>query len=196
MKLHTHLLGTFVLTAVLSGCAHSIAVTPDAAKLPTRDNIKPSENVVGYYISDEERSRRVVTPGGGGDKVEYAPYKELEPGIFRVLNNVFSNVHVLKSEGDTAYLTDNRIAFVIRPQITTNSSSNSAFTWPPTDFTVTINIKAVDSMGKTVWQDEVVGQGKAEFSEFKSDFSLSAKRASEQALTQLQAKLQASPLMR
>jgi hypothetical protein len=189
-------LATLTLAALLGGCAHPIVITPDAAKLPTRDNIKPSANIVGYYISEEERGRQVVTPGGGGDKVEYAPYKELEPGIFRVLNNVFANVHVLKSEGDTAYLTDNRIAFVVRPQITTNSSSGSPFTWPPTDFTVVINIKAVDDAGKTVWQDEAVGQGKAEFSEFKSDFSLSAKRASEQALTQLQTKLLASPLMR
>jgi hypothetical protein len=178
---------------VLGGCAHSIVITPDASKLT--QVTKQSTNKVGYYISDEERARKVITPGGGGDKVEYAPYKELESGIYRVLNNVFSSVDQLKSESDKTYIADKKINFVLRPSITTNSSSSSLLTWPPTMFEVTIEIKATDSSGKVVWQDKVTGKGNAEFSEFKSDFSLAAKRASEAALVELQRKLIASPLM-
>jgi hypothetical protein len=180
--------------AILGGCAHSIVITPDAAKLgaPTA---KLSANKVGYYISDEERTRKVITPGGGGDKVEYAPYKELEAGIYRVLNNVFSSVDQLKTENDKAFIADKKISFVMRPKITTNSSSSSPFTWPPTDFDVIIEIKATDNTGKVIWQDTVIGKGKAEFSEFKSDFALSAKRASEAALIELQKKLMGSALM-
>lgn len=178
---------------VLGGCAHSIVITPDASKLA--QVTKQSTNKVGYYISDEERARKVITPGGGGDKVEYAPYKELESGIYRVLNNVFSSVDQLKSESDKTYIADKKINFVLRPSISTNSSSSSLLTWPPTMFEVTIEIKATDSNGKVVWQDKVTGKGNAEFSEFKSDFSLAAKRASEAALSELQKKLIASPLM-
>jgi hypothetical protein len=181
------------LLALLGGCAHSIVITPDASKLPAAS--KQSANKVGYFISNEERARRVVTPGGGGDKVEYAPYKELESGIYRVLNNVFASVEQLKSENDVAYIAEKKINFVFRPTITTNSSSSSVFTWPPTDFEVTIEIKATDNAGKVVWQDKATGRGKAEFSEFKSDFSLSAKRASEAVLVDLQKKLLASGLM-
>ncbi len=181
---------------VLSGCAHSIRITPDPEKLPSADGIARSTKSVGYYISDEDRNRRVITPGGGGDKVEYAPYKELEAGLYRVLNNVFENVHLLKSIDDKAYVTDKGIVLVLRPTIATNSSSSSLFTWPPTDFEVIIEIKAMDTTGKVVWADTVSGKGQADFSEFKSDFSLTAKRASAAALAQLQSRLLASNLIR
>ncbi len=180
--------------ALLGGCAHSIVITPDTAKLGAAAS-KLSPNRVGYYISDEERTRKVITPGGGGDKVEYAPYKELEAGIYRVLNNVFSSVDQLKTENDAAFIADKKINFVLRPKITTNSSSSSVVTWPPTQFDVIIEIKATDASGKVVWQDTVIGKGKAEYSEFKADFSLSAKRASEAALLELQNKLLSSALM-
>ena len=188
------LLSLFAAFAVLGGCAHTIVITPDAAKLGA-PAAKLSANKVGYFISDEERNRKVITPGGGGDKVEYAPYKELEAGIYRVLNNVFSSVDQLKSENDPAFIAEKKINFVMRPKITTNSSSSSPFTWPPTAFDVIIEIKATDNSGKVIWQDTVIGKGNAEFSEFKSDFALSAKRAGEAALIELQKKLISSPLM-
>ena len=186
-------IGAFI---VLGGCAHTIRITPDAAKLPVSDGAKRVAKNVGYFISEEERNRRVITGGGGGDKVEYAPYKELEAGIFRVLNNVFENVHQLKAMDDTAFLTDKGISLVLRPTVATNSSSTSLLTWPPTDFEVIIEIKALDTAGKVLWADTVSGKGRAEFSEFKSDFALAAKRASEAALVALQGRLVASPVVR
>jgi hypothetical protein len=180
--------------ALLGGCAHSIVITPDAGKLGA-PAAKLSANKVGYFISDDERTRKVISPGGGGDRVEYAPYKELEAGIYRALSNVFASVDQLKSENDPAVIAEKKINFVMRPKITTNSSSSSPFTWPPTDFDVIIEIKAFDNNGKIIWQDTVIGKGKAEFSEFKSDFALSARRASEAALIELQKKLISSPLM-
>lgn len=182
--------------ALLGACAHSIRITPDAEKLPSAEGITRSAKSVGYFISEEERNRRVVTSGGGGDKVEYAPYKELEAGLYRVLNNVFENVHLLKAMNDNAFITQNNIALVIRPTIATNSSSTSLLTWPPTDFEVIIEVKALDTTGKVVWADTVSGKGRAEFSEFKSDFSLAAKRASEVALGALQTRLLASAVVR
>lgn len=180
----------------LGGCAHSIRITPDSEKLPSAAGVTRSNKSVGYYISDEERNRRVTTGGGGGDKVEYAPYKELEAGLFRVLNNVFETVHPLKAMDDKAFITEKGITLVLRPTISTNSSSSSAFTWPPTDFEVVIEVKAFDSAGKVLWSDMISGKGHAEFSEFKSDFALSAKRASEAALAQLQTRLLASSIVR
>lgn len=189
------LLATFALT-LLEGCAHSIVITPDSSKLPVAGSIRPANHAVGYYVSDEERTRRVITPGGGGDKIEYAPYKDLEPGIYRVLNNLFSNVYVLKSMDDNALIAEKSIRYVLRPKITTNSSSSGVFTWPPTDFTVIMEITAFDNTGRQAWKDALTGEGKAEFSEFKSDFALAAKRASEHALSRLQEKIASSPLMR
>ena len=182
--------------ALLNGCAHSIRITPESDKLPHGNVIVRSDKIVGYVITDEERNRRVITPGGGGDKVEYAPYKELEGGLYRVLNNVFTNVYSLTSMEDKAFITEKGIVLVMRPTIATNSSSSSLFTWPPTAFEVIIEIKAIDTTGKVIWAETISGKGAADFSEVTSDFSLAAIRASEAALTQLQVRLLASPLVR
>lgn len=180
--------------SILAGCAHSIRITPDPATMPVASAGARSPLVVGYYISDEERQRRVVTPGGGGDKVEYAPYSELESGLYRVLGNVFADVRPMKSPNDKAVVDNKGIALAFRPVITTNSSSDSVLTWPPTDFEVIIDINAADSSGKVLWTEKVSGSGKASFSEFKSDFGLAAKRASAAALKQLQARLQSADM--
>ncbi|MFN5542632.1 MAG: hypothetical protein ACK499_10055 [Betaproteobacteria bacterium] len=181
---------------LITGCAHSVRITPDSANLPTAEGITRSTKTVGYVMTDEERNRRVITPGGGGDKIEYAPYKELEAGLFRVLNNVFANVHPLRSVDEQSSIAEKGITLVFRPTIATNSSSSSLFTWPPTAFEVIIEIKAMDTGGKLLWADTISGKGNAEFAEFKSDFSLAAKRASEAALKQLQTRLLASSVVR
>lgn len=185
---------SFVSISLLAGCAHSIRIAPDTANLPVAGGSPQSSLVVGYFISDEERSRRVITPGGGGDKVEYAPYNELEAGLYRVLRNVFADVRPLKSAEGKAVVGNKGIALVFRPTITTRSSSDSLLTWPPTDFGVTIDIKAADSEGKVVWEQSVSGNGNAQFAEFRHDFSLAAKRASEAALKKLQSRMQAADM--
>jgi hypothetical protein len=180
------------LISVLTGCAHSIRITPE--KLPEATGTQRAPIAVGYFISEENRKRRVVTGGGGGDSVEYAPYAELESGLFRVLNNLFDNVHLLKSAEDKVVIADKKIRFVFKPTITTTSSSSSLVTWPPTSFEINLDVNAVDADGKTVWTERVTGRGAADFSEFKSDFSLAGKRASEAVLNNLQNAIKASPL--
>ena len=71
------------------------------------------------------------------------------------------------------------------PEIETNSSSDSLMTWPATDFSIKLTCKAIDANGELVWEKTVESAGHAEFDEFKSDFSLSARRASEQAINLL-----------
>ena len=181
---------------VITGCARSIRITPDEATLPKAELTKRVNKSVGYFISEEDRNRRITTPGGGGDKVEYAPYRELESGIYRVFNNTFENVYLLKTADDKTFITEKGITIIIRPTILTNSSSSSAFTWPPTLFEVKIDIKAVDKEGKVLWSETASGIGNAEFAEFKSDFALAAKRASAAALADLQKRLATSPLVR
>ncbi len=179
---------------LLVGCAHPISMAPPMSAFDGKQaNAKISKNV-GYYITEEDRAREVTTPGGGGDKVRYFPYKDLEPGLYKVLSNAFSDVYVVKSLNDKNYLADKKISYVIVPKIETTSSSSSAFTWPPTNFTVSLECRALSPDGAVVWQTTAKGEGKATFGEFKSDFSLSARRASEQALLELQKQISASPL--
>jgi hypothetical protein len=172
----------------LGGCTRTINISPDENAFKRGD--APMVNkAVAYYISDEDRAKKVVTPGGGGDKVTYAPYAELESALRHVLKTRYSDVYLLKSPDDKAYLAEKKISYVFIPRITTDSSSSSALTWPPTDFSINLECQAMDTIGKPVWQTSIEGKGQASFSEFKSNFGLAAHRAAEDAFTQLQRQL-------
>ena len=172
-----------VAIALLSGCAHKIQLNPNTAAFVESE--KRIDTVVGYYLSEEDRKKSVTTPGGGGDKITYSPYKDTESILFTVLSNKFKDVYLVKSLEDSSFIKDNEIKLIFIPKIITQSSSSSAFTWPPTKFVIDLTIKALNSSGDTVWQKNIKETGEAEFDEFKADFSLSARRAAEQAFLQL-----------
>lgn len=171
---------------ILSACAHPLVISPDITKLEAPAKARPHKAVAGYYISDEQRAQEVTTPGGGGDKVAYFPYRDLDSGLFRILGNCFADVIRLKAPNDADALHQHRIAYIVTPQIKTDSSSPSAFTWPPTRFTVDLSASIADSDGKPVATKSVQGVGQAEFDEFKTDYALSGKRAMQDALQKLQ----------
>lgn len=180
--------------AILTGCAHPISLTSDLNQLSapaTRIDKK-----VALYIKNENRTLEVTTPGGGGDKVSYFPYRDLETGIYRVLSDHFDRVSVLKSEAETQDLAKNNLNFLIEPVITTQSSSDSAFTWPPTLFTIELKCAVRDTSGATLTELRGYGEGRATFSEFKSDLSLSARRAAEAALIDLSKAIEQSAVLR
>ncbi len=143
----------------------------------------------GYYISDENRAKEVITPGGGGDKVKYTLYADIEPALKHALSNIFSNVYTVPSLDDFNFITSNNISYVFVPSITTDSSSDSAFTWPPTDFSVSLQCYAIDSTGANIWETTVQGEGHAEFEQFKHDFSLSARKAVKNVLLKLESEI-------
>jgi hypothetical protein len=172
-----------VAIALLSGCAHQIQLNPNTDAFVESDVI--INTVVGYHISDEDRKKIVETPGGGGDKVTYSPYKDTESILFTVLSNKFKDVYLVKSLDDSSFIKENEIKLIFIPKIITQSSSSSPFTWPPTKFVFDLTVKALNESGEIVWQKNIKQTGEAEFDEFKSDFSLSARRAAEQTFLQL-----------
>jgi len=189
-----------VLTALVavmfaSGCAHMINITPPANTI-SAEGITKIDKTVGYYISKEQRALLVTSKGGGGDKVTYHPYAELEPTLNQVLSNSYTKVIALAAINDKAELESKQIAYVFAPVITTTSSSSSALTWPPTNFTVTIACTAANGTGANVWNSTVTGSGEAVFADFKHDFSLAARRASKDAFNQLQKGIVAAPALK
>jgi hypothetical protein len=190
------LFGAVFAFVTIAGCAHSIVLNPDASKIERSASDQPINKNVGYYISPETRAKAVETAGGGGDKVSYYPYKDTEGGFYKMLGNVFTGVTLLKSPNDKDAISQHTIKYVIVPEITTSSSSPSPFTWPPTQFTVNLTCKITDANGNSVSNISVVGEGHAEFDEFKSDFSLSGKRAAQDALLKMQARLLQAPELR
>lgn len=178
----TALLGTVTL---LVGCAHPITMSP---KLDQVNNVqaRKSPKVVGYYISEQDRALAVTTPGGGGDKVTYKPYADLEYGLDRVLSKKYAAVYAMEDPQDSAFIAEKKISYVFHPKLTTDSRSDSMLTWPPTSFTVVMDCVAHNHKGAEVWKKTLRSEGKAEFSEFKHNFALSAERASTGVLIELQ----------
>lgn len=175
----------------LAGCAHPINMRPDVSLIQAGGAQKINK-VAGFYISDANLALEVTTPGGGGDKVRYFPYRDIEAGFYKALAETFTKVTKISNPKDPAVLNAAGINILITPAVTTTSSSPSPFIWPPIQFTVTLDCQVVDATGKALTSVTVTGTGKAEFDEFKANFSLSAVRASEDALRQLMVKLRES----
>ena len=90
-----------VVFALVTGCAHSITVTPDTMRLEPVSSRRVTAKI-GYYIPEEVSSIEVTTQGGGGDNVRYFPYNDIEPGFRQMLSNVFSGVERLSSTSQFA----------------------------------------------------------------------------------------------
>ncbi|MGE5467812.1 MAG: hypothetical protein ACM3Y9_10350 [Ignavibacteria bacterium] len=181
------LLLSLVVLLGATGCAHPIVISPNLSQLEREASATPIQKNVGYYISVEKRSLQVTTGGGGGDSVSYKPYADIETAFYKTLSNVFADVTVLQDTKDAEAIGKRGISYVLTPSIVTTSSSPSPFTWPPTYFRMELSCSVADTSGKPIATKAVIGEGRAEFNEFKSDFALSAKRAVEDALKKLQA---------
>jgi hypothetical protein len=187
----------FLLSALmLGGCAHPIMLSPDIAKIERSPDVAPIDKSVGYFMISGTRELQTTSSGGGGDMVSFYPYKDLETSFYKMLSNVFSKVSLLKSQNDNEAIDKYTVRLIVTPQISTSSSSSSLFTWPPTRFAVTLTCVFLDIHGKEIARKVVIGEGQAEFEEFKSDFSLSARRASLDAMKKMQELLLASQELR
>jgi hypothetical protein len=187
----------FSLVLACAGCAHSIAIAPDQAVLASGQAEAKIDKRVGYFISAENRAKKAATPAGGGDRVRYAPYADLEAGLHRVLSNVFSQVSVIKDIKDTTFIREGDINLVFVPTIETDSSSRNHFFWPPTDFSVSIDCLALDGDGREIWRKTVKADGGLiPVSQILKERGLAGRRAAENALKQLQEELAKAPELR
>jgi hypothetical protein len=184
MKRLFQLFSAALVCGVLIGCAHPITMNPDLATVKG-DGSTLINKTVGYHISDASRAIEVTTPGGGGDKVRYFPYRDIESGFYKALGEVFKDVTKVADPKDLEALRKSGINLLVTPEITTTSFSDSVLTWPPTQFTVALTCTVTDAGGQVVDTVKVTGEGRASFDEFKSNFSLAAVRASNDALSRL-----------
>ena len=179
------------LIGIISGCAHGIQLTPNLDDLHNTDvevENKINKNVA-YYISQQDMDTEVITPGGGGDKVKYYPYRDTEAALDTMLSKVFNHVYSIPLIKQAAFIQEKNISYIFKPSIKTDSSSDSILTWPPTHFTFELTCTATDLSDNEVWSKKVIAEGNAEYGEFKEDLSLSARRASEEAFKLMLAEL-------
>jgi hypothetical protein len=165
----------FATAGLLGACAHPIVINP--LETPERDGNTLVEKNVAYVMTDSDRAKQVTSAGGGGDKVNYYPYRDLEKAIRDALRAVYLDVYVIRSPSDSSAVQEKDISYIFAPEISTSSNSDSMFTWPPTQFTIDLSCNVTDPLGNFISRIRVVGNGSAEFSEFKADFGLAGKRA-------------------
>lgn len=174
----------------MSGCSHKISLSPSLDELR---EVKVANNVdvnVGYYISKEAKKIEVTTPGGGGDKVKYTPYKDIEAALNTMLSRKFSRVYSLNSISDKNVIENKNIKYIFTTKIHTNSSSTNFVIWPPTDFNMDLTCKAIDTNNQKTWEETVSAKGYANSGELMENFSLSAKRATKEAFSKMLIKLE------
>ena len=186
------MIATASFVVALSGCAHQISLTGDVTKLPALTT-SPFNKNVALVITAEQSSHEVITPGGGGDKVSYTPYRDMELSLYVGLGRVFKTVTKLKNIPDVATAQAQHLDYVITPAIKTSSSSSSIVTWPPTDFSLTLTCTVADPSGQAVLVTDVTGTGHAEFDDFKHNFGLAGQRAGVDAISKLQTSLANAP---
>jgi hypothetical protein len=173
-------------TMLIVGCAHPITITPTSTiERPDKPLVKKN---VAYVMTDADREKQVTTEGGGGDKVSYYPYKDLEKAI--------RDVSVVQSQNNVDVLKTRNVSYVFVPEITTTSDSPSYFTWPPTKFRVEMNANVTDANGNFITRIRVVGTGNAEFSEFKGNFGLAGSRAADDLSSKLVDEIKNNPKLK
>jgi hypothetical protein len=184
------IIGAIVIIFLMSGCSHKISLSPSLDELRGIKVEKKADVNVGYYISSEAKKTEITTPGGGGDKVKYTPYKDTEAALNTMLSRKFSRVYSLNSINDKNIIENKNIRYIFTTNIHTNSSSSNILIWPPTDFTMDLTCSAIDTNGKKIWNETVSAKGYANFDELMGNFSLSAKRATKEAFSKMLKKLE------
>jgi len=184
-------LAAIVIFVALSGCAHPMIISPDIQSLKPTENISRVPKNVGLYIPSVKLPVQVTTAGGGGDRVTYHPYSDMESGLYKMLANVFTDVKRLKYPNEAT-----NAMYVVEPEISTKSWSTGIFTWMATDFQVKLTCKLSDASGNSLGVYLAEGTGHAVFDELKSDFSLAGERASQDALQKMQNVLLNAPELR
>lgn len=182
----------FILIPLITACAHPITINP--IKTPERIEKNLSTKKAAYVMTELDRNKQVTTNGGGGDKITYYPYRDTEKAIRDALRSVYSDVVAIKSLSDES-IKDSNISVLYTPVITTVSSSDSAFTWPPTYFRVELICNVNDTNGKELSLLKVNGSGNAEFSEFKINTGLAGSRASSDLSEKLKQEILKNPAL-
>ena len=188
-------IAAYIIALMLNACAHPITINPSSTPVRVEEQLY-SKKVVGYVMTEADRTIQVTTEGGGGDKASYFPYKDLEKGIRDALRSLYSDVVSLHSPSDVVAIQRDQIAFVFAPEIHTSSSSDGLFTWMPTHFSVDLSFTVTDQAGTILSRVRAVGQGVAPFSENQHDFGLAGRRAAQNALEKFVFEVRANPRLR
>lgn len=180
---------------VLTSCAHAIIIDPGPSQSSYQNKLSPKK--VGYVITDTDKNKQVISAGGGGDKVSYYPYRDIERPIREALKSIYTDVYAIASISEVDTIKKDEVTIIFTPVISTTSNSSSILTWPPTDFTINFNCAVVDAAGTPITNFTLTGIGQSQFSEFSAarDGGLSGRRAAGDLSEKLRQEILKSPAL-
>ena len=180
---------------VLTSCAHAITIDPGPSQTSYQNKLSPKK--VGYVITDTDKNKQVISAGGGGDKVSYYPYRDIERPIREALKSIYTDVYAIASISEVDKIKKDEVTIIFTPVISTTSNSSSILTWPPTDFTINFNCTVVDAAGTPITNFTLTGIGQSQFSEFSAarDGGLSGRRAAGDLSEKLRQEILKSPAL-
>ena len=179
---------------LLAACSHPVKIAPPTLTLYSDPALKIGK-AVGYHVTDQQRQLQATTKGGGGDKISYYPYRDLEGGLYQTLASVFSSVYVVPDANAQGFIADKHLTFVFVPEVTTESSSTNVMLWNPTNFTVKLHVTANDANGTPVWSRDLVGKARTAAGGSLTE-TPAAQQAAANVFGQLQKVLLDEPLFR
>lgn len=186
---------TISTVLLLTACAHAITIDPGPSQTSYQNKLSPKK--VGYVITDADKNKQVITAGGGGDRVSYYPYRDIERSIREALKSIYTDVYAIASTSNVDTIKKDEISMIFTPIISTTSNSSSVLTWPPTDFTIDFSCSVVDATGVSITSFKVTGKGSSQFSEFSAarDGGLSGRRGAADLLEKIRQEILKNPVL-
>jgi hypothetical protein len=193
-------IAVLAVATILSGChlpqiPSPIKINPSSTPQRIEDHLY-STKVAGYVMTDADRAKQVTTEAGGGGKVSYFPYSDLEQGIRDALKSLYHDIVLVGSPSDFEALKRDGVGIIFAPEIYTASNSSATFSFPPTHFSIDLACTVTDTTGYILARVRVTGEGNASSSELNSDISLAGKRAAQDALNKFTSEIRANPRLR
>lgn len=180
--------GLFLTLIFLTSCAAVVPMDPPLDSF-NEGNKNKVDTTVGYFISEENLQKRVKRPGGQQNPdIIFYPYKAMDTPIHDVLSKTFSQVFKIPSLTDKQFIQQNKINYILVPEIEIGTSGLKGMFGPATlAAAIMIECEIMDGEGHEIRRFKVLGEGKDRGSNLKTNKA--AKLAAQEVLTKLQVEL-------
>ncbi|WP_419786481.1 hypothetical protein [Pseudodesulfovibrio sp.] len=150
---------------------------------------KKINGMCSVCITPEDLRKEVKE--GGSDKYIYKPYEDFRFGLGTALKQSCESVGFYENKQDAL---KQKSSIIIVPRVATESKGGF-WTWPPYDFTFTLDADVYDGAGELAQHIHSSGHSSAGLDEWKKGQGYAGSKAMEQVLKDLLEKLEYNKFM-
>lgn len=148
----------------LCGCTHQISIKPSQMQFNSGKKINSE---CGLVFSPSDTERLYKETGAGGDSYEYKAYSDLKFSYNVMLRQICDGTRNFDSH-DAAINQASPVVFM--PEIKEVRSKAGFFTWPPTEFYLSVRTKIFDATGEQLQLLNSTGKGNMTLMEMQGNF--------------------------